>query len=55
MINNMCPCKDCKQRTITCHSVCREYIDWKSSLNDFNEKVQREKWLLYQTLYKYKK
>lgn len=24
-----CPCKGCADRTITCHSVCRRYAEWK--------------------------
>ena len=24
----ICPCKDCDHRTITCHSVCRDYQQW---------------------------
>ena len=24
-----CPCKGCTDRTITCHSVCRRYAEWK--------------------------
>ena len=24
-----CPCKECDRRTLTCHSVCHEYEDWK--------------------------
>ena len=23
------PCKDCPDRTVTCHSVCQKYEDWK--------------------------
>lgn len=25
-----CPCKGCLDRTITCHSVCRPYKDYKA-------------------------
>ena len=28
---DVCPCKDCNVRTATCHSVCKEYKDWKNS------------------------
>lgn len=28
---DVCPCKDCDTRTITCHGVCKEYKDWKES------------------------
>ena len=24
-----CPCKGCTDRTVTCHSVCKKYEDWK--------------------------
>ena len=27
----ICPCKDCNVRTSTCHSICKEYKDWKKS------------------------
>lgn len=35
------PCKDCEDRTINCHSTCREYKAWKfekDRLNDINRK-----------------
>ena len=34
-----CPCRGCDRRTITCHSVCRQYQEWKI----YNE--DRRKWL----------
>ena len=24
-----CPCKDCQKRHFNCHSMCRDYKDWK--------------------------
>ena len=24
----VCPCKDCRTRTITCHSICPSYQKW---------------------------
>ena len=27
----ICPCKDCDTRTITCHVICKENKDWKES------------------------
>lgn len=33
------PCKDCLDRTLTCHSVCRRYEDWKI------ENAARQDWL----------
>ena len=32
-----CPCKDCFNRTITCHGVCRRYQDWKKEHDDVNK------------------
>lgn len=34
----ICPCKDCSDRSPTCHSECKRYIDWK---NIHNEEQQR--------------
>ena len=28
---DVCPCKDCNIRTVTCHSTCKEYKEWKES------------------------
>lgn len=25
-----CPCKGCGHRFVTCHSVCKDYKDWKA-------------------------
>ena len=25
----LCPCRYCKKRTMSCHSNCADYIDWK--------------------------
>ena len=36
---NKCPCKDCENRTITCHGVCKKYQDWK------REDAKRKEWL----------
>ena len=33
------PCKGCPDRTLTCHSVCRRYEDWKI------EKAAQQDWL----------
>lgn len=25
------PCKGCDKRTVTCHGICKKYIEWKNS------------------------
>lgn len=35
---SICPCKNCNDRKVGCHSICDKYIEWTSS----NEKI-REK------------
>jgi hypothetical protein len=27
----ICPCRGCEERTITCHSSCYKYKDWQNS------------------------
>ena len=34
-----CPCRDCPNRTLTCHGFCKEYKAWK----DWREEVNRKK------------
>lgn len=26
-----CPCKNCSERTMNCHSKCPKYLSWKDS------------------------
>ena len=33
------PCKNCLDRTLTCHGVCRRYQDWKK------EKAIENQWM----------
>ena len=33
-----CPCKECNDRTITCHSVCKRYTEWKGWRDEINRK-----------------
>lgn len=28
------PCRDCKDRTVGCHSVCDKYIHWKDDSSE---------------------
>ena len=34
-----CPCRGCTDRTVTCHSVCQRYKEWKK----YND--ERRAWL----------
>jgi hypothetical protein len=38
-----CPCKDCERRTITCHSTCKEYLEYAEYRKRINEKERKEK------------
>lgn len=35
----VCPCKECTERQLNCHSICKKYLDWKNS--GVEEKVER--------------
>ena len=37
------PCKDCKDRFISCHSVCLKYIDYKQKVEAERLKVLKKK------------
>lgn len=37
------PCKYCDKRTATCHSICKEYIEWKADLDNDNQIAHDEK------------
>lgn len=32
------PCKNCNKRQLYCHSNCKEYINWKSHIEEINQK-----------------
>lgn len=32
------PCKNCKDRFVSCHSTCNKYIEWKNSVD--KEKIE---------------
>lgn len=45
------PCKFCTtKRTVTCHSTCKEYIEWKADLDSDNliERNEKSKEKVYQ-------
>ena len=38
------PCKYCTtKRSMTCHSTCKEYIEWKADLDNDNQIAHDEK------------
>lgn len=37
-----CPCRDCFDRTVTCHGVCRKYKNWKLVLEEATIAKQKE-------------
>lgn len=39
----MTPCKDCNKRDSTCHSTCKDYVDWKEELNERNRQKRKIK------------
>lgn len=40
----ICPCKDCKDRQVGCHSKCLAYLDYKEEL-EARKKTEREEQL----------
>ena len=37
------PCNGCTKRTVTCHSTCKEYIEWKADDEEYSAKIRQEK------------
>lgn len=37
------PCMNCIKRNATCHSTCKEYIEWKADNEERNAKIRKEK------------
>lgn len=29
--NNICPCKDCNDRSAECHAKCEKYVQWQNN------------------------
>lgn len=42
-----CPCRDCTQRFVGCHSVCEGYIDYKDKAIRYNEIIKRKSLYYY--------
>jgi len=38
-----CPCRDCNDRTVTCHSFCEKYKKWKTWRDGLSAKAKKEK------------
>jgi len=38
-----CPCKDCKKRKISCHSTCKNYLEWVKKNEYLKHKERIEK------------
>lgn len=36
------PCRDCENRTITCHDNCELYFDYKKQIEFYNKKVAEQ-------------
>lgn len=41
------PCKDCKDRAVGCHAICKKYIEWKKERDAILEKINKERDLKY--------
>lgn len=41
-----CPCRWCEKRSITCHSSCPDYKEWKkiATMNGVLERKARKEW-----------
>lgn len=37
------PCKDCPDRKVGCHSVCKKYIEWQQVHNMETEAIKKER------------
>lgn len=40
---NTAPCKDCNDRTQTCHSTCEAYLEYRSARDKMLEDRERER------------
>ena len=38
-----CPCKDCRDRTLTCHGVCIMFAAWQDEQAEIKRRRQEEK------------
>ena len=40
------PCRDCKDRTPTCHTGCKKYEEYKGELEKYKKSTRGGTWLL---------
>jgi hypothetical protein len=45
MIKKPLPCKvkNCKERTPACQDTCKDFIDWRRELDEYNEMIREAK------------
>ena len=36
-------CKDCENRTPSCHCTCEDYAEYKKEMAEFNEAIKKSK------------
>ena len=36
------PCQDCKDRHVGCHSTCKRYEEYRTKLDEYNEKHRKQ-------------
>ena len=39
----MCPCRDCIDRKVGCHSACENYNSWKTERKEVTDAINKEK------------
>ena len=40
-----CPCRDCKERVLGCHSICLKYADWSRKNEEERNQRHKQKYL----------
>lgn len=40
-----CPCRDCKERVLGCHSICLRYAEWSRKNEEERERLYKQKYL----------
>lgn len=40
---NICPCKDCAERYVNCHSLCKHYKAWNERHQETREQIRQAK------------
>ena len=58
-MGNICPCKDCKNRELGCHSSCNNYAVWKKVITaeklHVNSKRAEQSMIRRDTIYRVSK